>query len=172
MVWQNDSIILLYHGTDLNSANSIRLTGVDLTRCRSLADFGKGFYTTTNLLQAKNWAKLRCKRLILGAVSVPSMPSVVLRFELKRNELAKLQTLYFVTEGLNPPNTDYWDLVTHCRQGPYNTHNAASPTRFYDVVCGPVAVPHQTLVLKDCDQISFHTSAGVNILPTPHVQNV
>ncbi len=34
----------------------------------------------------------------------------------------------------------------------------------YDVVYGPVALWPQTLAIKDCDQISFHTPAAIAML--------
>ena len=167
MAWQNNPMIL-YHGCNDDAANRIKTPrggyrhGVQLAYGRPLLDFGRGFYTTTNLLQAKHWANSRIRRLRRAD---PNRYAVVLRFEVDRNRLAMLQSLCFVTEGLNPPQTDYWELVRHCRLG-LGLHRPASGSN-YDVVHGPVSLWPQTLVIKDCDQISFHTHAAITVLPTP-----
>lgn len=59
---ENDDLIL-YHGTDDKSAREIIAHGIDLSLCSPLTDFGRGFYTTTNLEQAKNWAVLKATKL-------------------------------------------------------------------------------------------------------------
>jgi hypothetical protein len=169
MPWQNGPLTL-YHGRDGISANNIMTPtspyrhSITLVYCRALADFGRGFYTTTNLHQARNWANDRCNRLQF--VQPPRQPTV-LRFDVDRNHMALLQTLCFVTEGLTPPNTDYWNLITYCRQG-QGAHRLSGNN--YDVVYGPVSLWPQTLVIKDCDQISFHTDASLMVLPTPSIQ--
>ena len=98
--------------TEIRTPGSGYSHGIQLAYGRPLLDFGQGFYTTTNLLQAKHWANARIRRLRRVA---PNQYPVVLRFEVDRNLLAMLQTLCFVTEGMNPPQTDYWKLVKHCR---------------------------------------------------------
>jgi len=141
------------------------LHGINLASSRPLADFGRGFYTTTYLDQAKNWANNRCRNLRNPVVGIFQLPrrvlATVIRFEVDRDLLARLQTLSFVREG-----PDYWDLVQHCRQGRGDHRSTGN----YDVVFGPVSLWPQTLVIKDCDQISFHTPLGLAILPTPTMQ--
>ena len=133
--------------------------GIHLSLCRPLADFGQGFYTTTNLHQAKNWARLRCLRL-------PTGRATVLAFDVDRNLLARPDILCFVTESLSPPHTDYWDLVHYCRQRQRNHY----PGGNYDIVYGPVSLWPQTLVIKDCDQVSFHTRTALMVLATPRIE--
>jgi hypothetical protein len=165
MPW-NNSGLTVYHGTDDGSAQNIRNNGIDLSYCRSLADFGRGFYTTTNYHQAQNWARLGYLR---RRSSTPNIQPVVLSFKVDRNKLGGLNTLFFVTEGLIPPTTDYWDLVHHCRQGLHNMHRyRGNQGYYYDVVCGPVSLWPQTLVVKDCDQISFHTNTSANPICRPY----
>ena len=41
----------------------------------------------------------------------------------------------------------------------------------YDIVFGPVSLWRQRLVIKDCDQISFHTEAALDILPAPVIHS-
>ena len=166
MPWTHGPLVL-YHGCDNISATSIRTPlspnqhGIHLAYSQALTDFGRGFYTTTNLHQAKNWANIRCQRL---PHTLPPKVATVLRFEVDRNLLARLQLLCFVTES---SNSDYWDFVSHCRKGLGN-HLLAGQDN-YDVVFGPVSLWPQTLVIKDCDQIGFHTPMGLSILPTPTI---
>ena len=49
--------MILYHGTDIESAKAIcKGCGIDLTRCSSKTDFGQGFYTTDDYDRAVRWA--------------------------------------------------------------------------------------------------------------------
>src|SRR5262245_66421866 len=83
MPWQNGPL-MLYHGTDINSANNIMQHGINLTLSKALTDFGQGFYLTTYFDQAKNWANVRC-RLIQTQTSAPTPPvATVLRLEIRR----------------------------------------------------------------------------------------
>lgn len=165
MVWKN-SPITLYHGTDDLSVVSIippslpMRHSVKLGRCSTLTDFGKGFYTTSNLHQAKNWANNRYRRTL--ATPKPASYAVVLQFDVDRDILAALNTLCFVTEG---SSSDYWDFITHCRNA-IGSH-LFKGSNDYDVVFGPVSLWPQTLVIKDCDQVSFHTTAALQALPAP-----
>lgn len=45
------SSLILYHGTTADFST------VDLKHCKDKKDFGKGFYTTTDINQAQNLAK-------------------------------------------------------------------------------------------------------------------
>lgn len=159
MPWQNGPLVL-YHGTDVKSANDILQNGIQWNLCKTLTDFGQGFYLTTYLHQAKNWANVRCRLLQKQASPSPLPVAAVIRFEISREELALPEVLVFVTEGANP---DYWDLVSHCRQGGSGRH-LLRKTEYYDVVYGPVSLWPQTLVIKDCDQISFHNPRSLELL--------
>lgn len=161
MAWANGPLTL-YHGTDEVSARSI-VKSVSLLPSRILTDFGSGFYTTTSLAQAKNWANVRCRTLSRGGVIVPM--AAIVQLDVARDvapnpDLATLDTLFFITEGSGP---DFWDLVTQCR-----TTSTAQHSRpfggYYDVVGGPVTLWPQTLVIKDCDQVGFHTDRAVALL--------
>ena len=166
MAWKNGPLAL-YHGTDDLSAaaitpspSSVKKHNVSLSKCSALTDFGRGFYTTTNLHQAKNWANIRYKLTL--TTSRPAARAVVLRFDVYRDALAKLNTLGFVVEASSP---DYFDFITYCRKG--RSPHLFRGSRDYDVVFGPVSLWPQTLVIKDCDQVSFHTNRALQVLPTP-----
>ncbi len=164
MAWSNGPITL-YHGCDLASAQNICVPsppfvhGIQLARGAKLTDFGQGFYTTTYLKQAMSWANLRSRAL--GA-SGSVHPPAVLSFQVNRDWLATLDAACFVTEGTNP---DFWDLVSYCRAGS-GKHRPVTASD-YDVVYGLVSLWPQKFVIKDCDQISFHTLRALQGLSAP-----
>jgi hypothetical protein len=156
--WTNPPLSV-YHGTDNRSAGAIGVTSPaplpafipNLALCRPFTDFGQGFYTTTNLHQARQWANTR----VLGGPGLGAY-AVVLRFDLDRDWLASLDTLAFVR-----PTADFWSLVTDCRQG-FPPHQRQPPAPLpYEVVYGPVTLWPQILVISDCVQVSFHTQNAV-----------
>ena len=155
MTWANDDL-LLYHGTDDGSARKIISVGIDLSLCNPLTDFGRGFYTTTNLEQAKNWAVLKAKKI---RARNPNAIGTVIELRVSRTWLGSLESLAFVRDAAE---TGFADFVRFCRLGG-EPHRIGSN---YEVVYGPVAQwqgitdPGMTLlVIKDCDQVSFHNGA-------------
>jgi hypothetical protein len=168
--WNNPPLTV-YHGTDDVSLGRGRLTQgmvlrgfrVNLALCRPLTDFGQGFYTTTSLHQAREWANARVRR-VLAPTQVHT--AVVLRFSLDRNLLAGLEALAFVR-----PITDFWNLVQDCRYG-FPPHQRSGSNPAYDVVYGPVTIWPSRLLIQDCDQISFHTVDGIGPLNEPEVAEV
>jgi hypothetical protein len=160
MPWNNGPLTV-YHGCDYQSANDIINLGIDLTKCKLLTDFGQGFYTTTSLKQAKSWANQRCNRVSLrNRIAI----STVLKFDIDRDVLARQKILFFIIESAN---TDYWDFVSHYRTIAPAQHNLRGSN--YDVVAGPVSLWPQPLVIKDCDQVSFHTPKSISILPQAQI---
>jgi hypothetical protein len=146
-----DQNIDLYHGTLDVHVNSV-LAAVDVTQGAALKDFGRGFYTTTNLTQATNWAN----NLAIGG----GTPAVI-RFTSERNELAQLDTLAFVRG--EPAAVDFWSFVQYCRTIP-GSHNRRQ-THWYDVVIGPVTGSwKKQTVIRSADQISFHTDRAETVL--------
>jgi hypothetical protein len=126
--WSNQDLVL-FHGTTLPAGESILADGVLLDRAERRADFGRGFYTTTDLRQASNFAR---------RISEPRcMPGSIVQFSLERNLLSELAALAFVRGGLDA--LDYWSMVRHCRAGNGGHARLAGVKAFYDVVFGPVA---------------------------------
>jgi hypothetical protein len=151
-IW-TDQEIDLYHGTLDAHVGSV-LQGVDLNRCGFLRDFGRGFYTTTNRLQAERWARG------LSARNRGATPAVI-RFSVQRNDLAVLETLVFVRG--TAATVDFWSFVQFCRTSAAD-HGRAY-TLWYDLVAGPVmgSLRKQTVV-PDGDQLSFHSPRAVAVL--------
>jgi len=160
--------IRLYHGCTSHDAANIQAHGIDLMLCRPDTDFGRGFYTTTVLYQARQWAWARFYDPAVARVR-PNQP-VVLKFVLHRYHLADLYFISFVLGGWS--KHDFWSLVQHCRQSTpamINDHRGpvlqADGTRWYDVACGSVAAFwRQRYAMQDADQFSFHTAGGVRVL--------
>jgi hypothetical protein len=73
--------------------------------------------------------------------------------------LASLESLSFVLE-----TPDFWALVDDCRSR-FPPHQRTGRQPEYDVVYGPVTLWPQRLVIKDCDQIGFHTLGAAARLP-------
>lgn len=147
MPWTNGPL-KAFHGTDAAAAASIVANGVDPTMGRPDTDFGQGFYVTTSLQQALNWA-LRKSKYSAGPTS--KRPALVY-FEIDREDLAALDGLVFVIED---PDSDYWDFVAHCRSG--IAGHARPHQAYYDIVSGPVSLWQQKHTIAGADQISFHT---------------
>lgn len=157
MSWSNPPLSL-YHGTSDAAAQRIGQGPPSVSVGSRNVDFGKGFYTTTNRHQAANWARMRTQRS--GGLAV------VIEFAADRDALAGLEVLVFVLEDAS---TGYWDFVEHCRGGPASPPDHArqqtSPVgAHYQAVYGPVSLWPQRLVIKDCDQISFHDQAAASQL--------
>jgi len=89
--------------------------------------------------------------------------AVVLSFSIDRDLLAGADTLVFVAA-----TPDYWDLVHDCRLG-FRSHGRPGAKATYDVVCGPVSLWRQELVIHDSDQMSIHDQSLASQLPIPTV---
>jgi len=151
--WTNPAI-RLYHGTTLPSADAITATGIDVARGRATTDFGRGFYTTTDQENAREWSRRKSRYL--------GQPPVPLRLTADRLALANLSSIVFI-RGSDSAQ-DYWSFVTHCRSG--LPHRPAT-NDFYDVAFGPVSkvwFGSSNAVWADYDQISFHTQAAQDML--------
>ena len=155
--WANPPLVV-YHGTDVATANVMSMgLRPSLAFCLPLTDFGQGFYTTTRLHQAKQWPNTKVLRL---RQANPAAGAAVIAYTLDRTLLARLASLTFVRES-----QDFWQFVASCRSQhppPHRFRGFTPP--LYDAVHGPVTLWPQKLVIKDCDQLSFHTRRGLAIL--------
>lgn len=147
-----DQDIELYHGTLDTHVPSI-LRRVNLARCKPLRDFGRGFYTTTNRKKAEAWAND-------VALTGGGNPAVI-EFVVSRNALAILDCLCFVRGDSGA--VDYWSFVQYCRTT-IRDHNRRHQA-WYDIVVGPVAGSwKRQTIIRDADQISFHTDTATGAL--------
>jgi hypothetical protein len=173
--WNNQPAVL-FHGTDTTTLTGLQIAlhslvsgfKISLQKCRPNSDFGRGFYMTTNELQAREWANVRVRQSRSGRCPNPGNPAcaVLLAFYVDRSALAGLDTLVFVR-----PTDDYFAFVDDCRHG-FAPHQRNGTKKAYDVVFGPVRMWPQKLVIFDGDQVSFHTDEALAILPEPTVRDI
>jgi hypothetical protein len=151
--WTNRDLVL-FHGTIDRYESSI-LTQIHVTLGEPFTDFGRGFYTTTNLWQARAWAWQTSQ------TNPGSLPRVI-QLIVGREAIARLDTLWFVRGASDAE--DFWQFVHHCRLR--GTHHGRDRKRgWYDVVVGPVASNwRERNVYPDADQISFHTIRSQGLL--------
>jgi hypothetical protein len=147
-----DQDIVLYHGTTVDNVSSI-LTEVDPRKGADLKDFGRGFYTTTRLSQASEWAAKTSLKT--------GNTSAVIKFTVSRNDLSTLDCLFFVRGDRYA--TDFWSFVQYCRTIGGDHNRVFTP--WYDLVAGPVTGSWQRqTTVPEWDQISFHTAVATDVL--------
>jgi hypothetical protein len=159
----------VYHGTTLTNAQNILASGVNPLLGRAAADFGQGFYVTTALHQAQQWANQKVRNLQPSVAGV----AAVLTFNMDRDLAALIgDHLAFVIA-----DAAFHDFALYNRLGS-GTH-ARSRGVPYDLVYGPVAAFPQTITYANCDQICFLAGAATvralralgQALPNPSVGN-
>ena len=152
LLW-NEQDIRLYHGTSDKWTASI-LRAVDLRQAQPLTDFGRGFYTTTKLDQARRWAN--------DVARIWGGSAAVIEFDVERNALAQLDCLFFIRS--EPLAIDFWSFVQYCKTTRGN-HGKRYTAGYYDIVAGSVPGDwKKQSVIPDSDQVSFHTHAAVDVL--------
>ena len=118
----------MYHGTDTI------ITAVDLNKSRLRTDFGKGFYLSSKLGVAHNWAVDKS-----GATKIP----IIMRFTLNTT---KLNTPELLVLRFDQPTVEWLDFIRGNRQIKAIPGVSGEPRHNYDVVSGPIA----TLLLSAC----------------------
>ena len=157
----------LYHGSN------VEVKEPKILSIQKTADFGMGFYTTSSLQQAKDWARIKTGRRGFGNPCVSS-------FEFDDEQAKKkLEIKYF-----HEADDDWLEFVVANRKGTY-------AGKKFDLVVGPVA-DDQTITVIDnyirgllsskvalaelepqnlTDQYAFLTNASLNHLKTIGVEN-
>jgi len=106
--------MILYHGSNVEVKEPI------LLKVQRELDFGKGFYTTSDMEQAARWAWGTAKRR--GESS-----AFVTVYEVNEDELKNIRLLSF-----DSPNVEWLNLVVKNRKGEYIAGD-------WDIISGPVA---------------------------------
>lgn len=106
--------MILYHGSN------VEVREPRLLKTQRELDFGKGFYTTSDLNQASNWAHRTTKRRGIGS-------PIVSVYEFSDNAFDSLRVLRF-----DSANVEWLRYVASNRKGVVTADR-------YDVVIGPVA---------------------------------
>ena len=149
-------------------------TGVSHLLSAPDTDFGLGFYTTTLMRQAEDWAYIKHKGKSLFNRGLPDFQPVVVWFRVPRDRLALLESLAFVRGDYDAE--EFWSFAQHCRSSVrataaapavvhHHERDASGHPTWYDFVSGPVAAfwPQRSAMLN-ADQFSFHTQRGVDVL--------
>lgn len=106
--------MILYHGSNVEVKEPI------LLKVQRELDFGKGFYTTSDMEQAARWAWRTAKRR-------GESNAFVTVYEVKDDELKNIRLLSF-----DSPNVEWLNLVVKNRKGEYIAGD-------WDIISGPVA---------------------------------
>jgi hypothetical protein len=142
-----------FHGTSLANAQKIRDHGIDLSKGSRYVDFGKGFYVTTDLNQARTWAKTIFKDetpyIVHFRVAVTDLePGGMCGVVFPGYGGANFQAFVLAMRTFEPPvGGAGYDFV----EGPY----LANPFDFISGAAAPQVVGQQD---------SFHTARGATIL--------
>ena len=151
----------LYHGSDVEVRNPKILTA------SRIGDFGRGFYTTTSLEQARRWAKIRARQSekTTGVITVFEAPDQLLTHpELAARTFAKADSAWldFVMANRRDVNFDHrFDLV----YGPvaddrvYLCLNALE-----DGLADRATVIRRLKTFALADQLLFHTGKSLLFL--------
>ena len=149
----------LYHGSTMAVRKPY------LNKGRSNADFGKGFYTTSNLDQAVRWARIKQERddSAKAVVSVYEFDESLLNnpdWNIRQFKGADAEWLYFVTDCRKSKKHDY-DLVF----GPVANDKVFTTVNLFESgVLDVEAAILQLKAYKTYDQISFHSLKTIKTL--------
>lgn len=149
----------LYHGS------TVAVRKPSLRPGRQNADFGKGFYTTSNPEQAERWAHIKQERegTPRAVVSVYEFDETLLDspdWNIRQFTGADEAWLYFVTDCRKSRGHDY-DLVL----GPVANDKVFTTVNLFESgVLSAEAAILQLKAYKTYDQMSFHTDKTIGTL--------
>jgi hypothetical protein len=132
---------------------------------RANADFGKGFYTTSNQEQAERWAHIKQEReeAQRAVVSIYEFDETLLdspELNIRRFTGADEVWLYFVTDCRKSRGHNF-DLV----QGPVANDKVFTTVNLFESgVLSAEAAILQLRAYKTYDQLSFHTERVIKAL--------
>ena len=158
--------MILYHGT------SQKLEDIDFNKSRLRTDFGKGFYMSDKLGNARDWAVDRS--------DISEVPTVI-----RYNVSNKI----FVDENVSRlrfdnPTMEWLNFVRDNRRKVSDNGNNKEPRHSYDVVSGPIAndkvaiavdkycrgkltaeeTLHEIKAIKNVFQLSMHTQLALTYI--------
>ena len=152
-------MIRLYHGSTMSVRKPSLRPG------RANADFGKGFYTTSNQEQAERWAHIKQEReeAKRAVVSIYEFDETLLdspELNIRRFTGADEAWLYFVTDCRKSRGHNF-DLV----QGPVANDKVFTTVNLFESgVLSAEAAILQLRAYKTYDQLSFHTEKVIKAL--------
>jgi len=113
--------MILYHGT------SEIIAEVDFEKCRLRTDFGKGFYISSKLGTAREWA--------VGKAGFSGVPTVM-RYELSNNIFNDNAISY---QKFDKPTKKWLDFIRDNRRRDVAKADSPEPRHSFDIVSGPIA---------------------------------
>ena len=161
----------LYHGSTV----VVKEPNIEILNFRT--DFGKGFYTTTDIEQAKRWTKIKKDRL---------------EKEGKKNEINRYINIYEYTENKDLKILDFVEATEEWLDFVYKNRKSDKLLHDYDIVKGPVANDNLFATLrlyernfiskeetvkslktyKLVNHISFHTNDAIRTLKYLNTEEV
>ncbi|MDR2569120.1 MAG: DUF3990 domain-containing protein [Oscillospiraceae bacterium] len=161
--------MILFHGTDR------KIGAIDFTKSRLRTDFGRGFYLSDKLGNARNWA--------IDKSSIFDVPTVM-RYNVKDEAL---YDNVLKRRRFDNPTIEWLDFVRDNRQKSKIGSNNKEPRHFYDIVSGPMAndkvaiavdkycrgvltveeALNEVMAIKNVFQLSMHT-----LLALTYIQSV
>jgi len=113
--------MLFYHGT------TEVIGGIDFSKCRLRTDFGRGFYISSKLGSARDWA--------VGGSGFSGVPTVM-RYEISPDIFndTVLNILRF-----DKPSTQWLDFIRDNRRRDIANNGVLELRHDYDIVSGPIA---------------------------------
>jgi hypothetical protein len=138
----------LYHGSNE------QVIFPDVTIGRSPLDFGRGFYVTTSLEQAKNWAARKAARSGIGVpiINIYESPDDFI------NSKELLIKQFF------EPSAEWLDFVVVNRNEEYRGKK-------YDIVCGPVADDNVIRVIRMYMNETYDKEEAIKRFKTEKLDN-
>ena len=116
-------------------------------------DFGKGFYTTTDIEQAKRWSKIKKNRL-------------------KTYEnIKQYVNIYEYTENNNLSILDFKEATEEWLKFVYRNRQSEGLTHEYDIVKGPVANDNLYQVLSGYEDGTYNIEETIRRLKTYLLSN-
>lgn len=149
----------LFHGS------TVTVRKPSLKAGRPNADFGKGFYTTSQLEQAIRWAHIKQERerTARAIISVYEFDESILSnpdWNIRHFNGADEEWLYFVTDCRKSRQHDF-DIVL----GPVANDKVFTTVNLFESgLLDAQAAILQLRAYKTYDQISFHTGKAVRLL--------
>ncbi|MFJ7663262.1 DUF3990 domain-containing protein [Lysinibacillus sp. NPDC097162] len=133
-----EAYLFCYHGTTKRDGVNIEQS-IDLSKERYRTDFGKGFYVTNNLKQAKKWAIGRAKdEMVDGRLPAGTEP-VVVYFHLDIKKLMSLTTKQF-----EQPPKEWAEFIFNCRSTGFKNELYHS----FDYTLGPLADGRTNILVR------------------------
>ena len=121
----------MYHGTDTV------ITTVNLNKSRLRTDFGKGFYLSSKLGVARDWAVDKS-----GATKIP----IVMRYTI---DAAMPNTPELLVLRFDKPTVEWLDFIRDNRQIKTKPGFSGEPRHNYDIVSGPIANDKVAKIVAD-----------------------